>query len=114
MSCRLPRSSLMQLVLKRPATRNQHVLLSLAIKVGTNIAKKWHLTAKSQRPATASNFIQMGGPYPLQLLLIGACLVASVGADAGDDFLNNLFADMAPYVDPAARTMWTYSNFHRF
>jgi len=34
---------------------------------------------------------------PLQLL-IGAYLVTCVGADAGDDFSNNLFTDLAPYV----------------
>jgi hypothetical protein len=34
---------------------------------------------------------------PLRLLA-GASLVGSVAADAGDDFSNNLFSDLAPYV----------------
>lgn len=35
---------------------------------------------------------------PLRLL-VGVCLVACVAtADDGDDFSNNLFSDLAPYV----------------
>ncbi|KAK4122032.1 hypothetical protein N657DRAFT_682498 [Parathielavia appendiculata] len=32
------------------------------------------------------------------MLLVGVCLVTSVAADAGDDFSNNLFSDLAPLL----------------
>lgn len=32
------------------------------------------------------------------LLIIGACLIYGVAADDGDDFSNNLFTDLGPYV----------------
>jgi hypothetical protein len=31
-------------------------------------------------------------------LLVGVCIVTTVAADTGDDFSNNLFTDLAPYV----------------
>jgi hypothetical protein len=33
---------------------------------------------------------------PLRLLLLGVCLTTCTAADAGDDFSNNLFSDLAP------------------
>ena len=37
-------------------------------------------------------------PANLLRLLVGVFFVACVGADAGDEFSNNLFSDLAPYV----------------
>ncbi|KAK4109369.1 hypothetical protein N656DRAFT_783302 [Canariomyces notabilis] len=37
-------------------------------------------------------------PASLRRLLVGLCFVTCVGADAGDDFSNNLFSDLAPYA----------------
>ncbi|KAK4107462.1 hypothetical protein N656DRAFT_793174 [Canariomyces notabilis] len=37
-------------------------------------------------------------PASLQRLLVGLCFVTCVGADAGDDFSNNLFSDLAPLL----------------
>jgi hypothetical protein len=34
----------------------------------------------------------------LSWLLLGVCFVTCVGADAGDDFSNSLFSDLAPYA----------------
>ena len=31
-------------------------------------------------------------------LLVGACFITCVAADTGDDFSNNLFTDLAPWV----------------
>ncbi|KAK4113209.1 hypothetical protein N656DRAFT_708131, partial [Canariomyces notabilis] len=37
-------------------------------------------------------------PASLRRLLVGLCFVTCVGADAGDDFSNNLFSDLAPLL----------------
>lgn len=38
-------------------------------------------------------------------LLTGACFATCVAAGAGDDFSNNLFSDLAPYVSHLSSTV---------